>query len=168
MIDPVQAALELDTVREDATVTYRLTLPGTPPSKNELGGLPPAWKASRKRQWMRMVSEQAKAQGIPRGNREIGLAAHLVFPTASRRDIQNYAQPLWDWVPDALQDCGPRCARGCKLHCGVLVDDNEGRIQWPANLGITFGVDSRHAPPKVRRRTVITISVRKAVPRVDG
>lgn len=167
MNDPVQAALDLDTVREDATVTYRLTLPGTPPSKNEIGGWPPAWRATSKRTWMRRVAERSRELGIPRGNLEIGLAAHLVFPTAAKKDPQNYADTLWNWVPDALQDCGPRCGRGCKLHCGVLVDDNEGRIHWPENLGITFGVDSRHAPTKVRRRTVLTISVRKAVPKTD-
>lgn len=165
MNDPVQGALELDTVQEEATVLYKLTLPGTPPSKNEIGGWPPAWKASAKRRWMRMVSDRAKELGIPRDNLEIGLAAHLVFPTNSRRDPQNYAETLWNWVPDALQDCVKKCARNCQVHCGVLVDDNEGRIHWPENLGITFGVDSRHAPTKVRRRTVIAISVRKAVPR---
>jgi hypothetical protein len=163
--DPVQAALDLDTVQENATVTYKLTLPGTPPSKNEIGSWPPAWKASAKRRWMRAVSERVKELGIPRGNTEIGLAAHLVFPTAGHRDPQNYAENLWNWVPDALQGCRAKCQRGCQLHCGVLVDDNEGRIQWPPNLGVTFGVDSRHAPAKVRKRTVITISVRKAVPR---
>jgi hypothetical protein len=163
--EPVQAALDLDTVQEDATVTYRLVLPGTPPSKNEIGGWQPAWKASAKRKWMRAVAAQAREQGIPRGNVEIGLAAHLVFPAAGRRDPQNYAETLWNWVPDALQPCVKKCAPACQLHCGVLVDDNEGRIQWPPNLGVTFGVDSRHAPPKVRKRTVITISVRKAVPR---
>jgi hypothetical protein len=166
--DPVQAALDLDTVQEDATVTYRLVLPGTPPSKNEIGSWPPAWKASAKKRFMRQVAERAKAQGIPRDNREIGLAAHLVFPTASRRDPQNYAETLWNWVPDALQGCTAKCSSSCLVHCGVLVDDNEGRIQWPPNLGVTFGVDSRHAPAKVRKRTVITISVRKAVPRTEG
>jgi hypothetical protein len=166
--DPVQAALELDTVQEGATVVYRLVLPGVPPSKNEIGGWPAAWKNSAKKRWMRMVSSQAKEQGIPRGNVEIGLAAHLVFPTASRRDVQNYAENLWNWVPDALQPCSAKCGPACQLHCGVLVDDNEGRIQWPPNLGVTFGVDQRHAPTKHRKRTVITISVRKAVPRTEG
>lgn len=165
MNDPVQGALELDTIQEGATVVYRLVLPGAPPSKNEIGGWPPAWKASAKKRWMRMVSMQAKEQGIPRGNAEIGLAAHIVFPTTARRDIQNYADTLWNWVPDALQPCRASCGPACQLHCGVVVDDNEGRIQWPANLGITFAVDSRHAPAKVRKRTVITISVRKAVPK---
>jgi hypothetical protein len=164
--EPVQAALELDTVQEDALVVYKLTLPGTPPSKNEIGSWPPAWKASAKRRWMRMVSAQAKELNIPRGNVEIGLAALLVFPTSGqRRDPQNYAENLWNWVPDALQPCVKKCAPACQLHCGVVVDDNEGRIHWPENLGITFGVDSRHAPLKHRKRTVITISVRKAVPK---
>lgn len=163
--DAVQGALELNTVEEGATVVYRLVLPGTPPSKNEIGSWPPAWRASAKKRWMRMVSAQAREQGIPRGNVEIGLAAHLVFPTNSRRDPQNYADTLWNWVPDALQPCRKACAANCQAHCGVLVDDNEGRIQWPPNLGVTFGVDQRHAPAKVRKRTVITISVRKAVPK---
>lgn len=163
--DPVQGALDLDTVVENATVTYRLVLPGTPPSKNEIHTWPPAWQNSAKKRWMKMVTAQCRAQGIPLHNTVIGLAAHIVFPTNVRRDPQNYAQTLWHWVPDALQPCGPKCVRGCQNHADILVDDNEGRIQWPPNLGITFGVDSRHAPAKVRKRTVITISVRKAVPR---
>lgn len=163
--DPVQGAFDLDTVQADATVTYKLVFAGTPPSKNEIGGWPPAWKHSAKQRWMRQLTERCREQGIPLNNQVIGLAAHLVFPTNNRRDPQNYAETLWHWIPDGLQPCGPRCANGCKYHAGVLVDDNEGRIQWPPNLGITFGVDSRHAPAKVRKRTVITISVRKAVPR---
>lgn len=166
--DPVQGAFDLDTVVENATVTYKITLPGTPPSKNEIQGWPPAWQNSAKKSWMKRVVAQVRELGIPLHNAQIGLAAHLVFPTVKTRDPQNYAQTLWHWVPDALIGCGVKCARGCQVHAGVLVDDNEGRIQWPPNLGITFGVDSRHAPAKVRKRTVITISVRKAVPRASG
>jgi hypothetical protein len=162
---PVQQALELDTVREGAVVTYRIVLPFLPPSKNQIQGWPAQWQSGAKKKWMKAITAQCAAQNIPLNNPRVGLAALLVFPKAARRDPQNYAQQVWHWVPDALQGCTKKCQRGCLLHAGVLVDDNEGRVLIGPNWGITMAVDTRSAPKRVLGRTVLTIAVETAVPR---
>jgi hypothetical protein len=149
---PVQGALEIGQVVNEATVTYTIVLPGCPPSKNQFNSLPPAWKNSQKKAWKRRVKAACEAQNIPKGNPMVGLAARIVFATeANRRDPQNYAQQLWDWVPDAL------------VEGGYLVDDNEGRVQIGANWGLEMAVDKRKGPKKARERTIITIALKRAV-----
>lgn len=150
---PVQQALDLQTIEEGATTTYRLVLPFLPPSKNVIDGWPPGWKNGAKKKWLKAIAGLCAEQNIPRGCQRVGLAARLVFPSNARRDPQNYAQCLWNWVPDAL------------VECGVLVDDNEGRIQIPGNWGIQMAVDTRVAPKKHRQRTILAVTVEHAKPR---
>lgn len=149
---PVQQALELDTVREGEIVVYRMVLPFLPPSKNQIDSWPPAWKGSAKKKWANRIAWKVEELNIPKGLPQVGLAAKLVFASKARRDPQNYAQQIWHWVPDAL------------VKAGVLVDDNEGRIEIGRNWGITMVVDGRKAPRSVIEKTVLTIAVRQAVP----
>jgi hypothetical protein len=65
------------------------------------------------------------------------------------RDPQNYAQCLWHWVPDAL------------VTAGVLVDDDEGRVQIGRNWGLKFGYDLRPGvAKKYRERTILAITMK--------
>jgi hypothetical protein len=151
---PVQAALEIGCIDDSATVTYRIVLPGCPPSKNQFDNLPPAWKSGQKKSWVKRIIAACEEQNVPKGNAQIGLAALIVFPNrASRRDPQNYAQQIWHWVPDAL------------VSGGYLVDDNEGRLSIGKDLGLKLAEDVRVGPKKAKGRTVIALTVRKAVPR---
>jgi hypothetical protein len=64
-----------------------------------------------------------------------------------RRDPQNFAQTLWNFVPDAL------------VRAGVVVDDNEGRIQIGENWGVQLLTDDRAAPRARVERTILTIAM---------
>jgi hypothetical protein len=144
-----QLVLPLDVTDVGETRLYRLVLPFLPPSKNVYENWPVGWKASAKRKWVKTVGWACVQQDMPRGVDRVGLAATLVFPSRARRDPQNYAQALWHWVPDAL------------VQCGVLVDDDEGRIQIPPNWGLKFAYDLRRGVPKDRRsRTVLAVTMR--------
>lgn len=151
--EPVQVALALDSVQEGATTVYTIVLPGVPPSKNSFDGWPVTWKAGKKRTWMKRVQDACAQQLVPKDNARVGIAARLVFATRARRDPQNYAQCLWNWVPDAL------------VQGGYLVDDNEGRVQIGKNWGIEMAVDLRKAPKAKIERTILTLAVQKAMPR---
>lgn len=164
--EPVQQALQLDTVIEGETVTYKFTLPFLPPSKNVFDGWMPQWKSSAKKKWQRHVTARCRELGIPLDNPKVGLAAKLYFATNNRRDPQNYSQCLWNWVPDSLTPHTRACKPGCDLHAGVLRDDNQGRIDFGPNLGVKLCWDRRSAPKNKIERTVIAVTVRKAVPRV--
>jgi hypothetical protein len=165
---PVQGALPLEEVDERGVVIYRFTLPFLPPSKNSFDGWPREWKSGTKKKWQRHVAARCRELNLPLGMTQIGLSAKLYFPTNNRRDPQNYAQCLWNFVPDALVGCTARCAQPCVLHAGVLVDDNQGRIEFGPNLGVQMVWDRRKAPKKVIERTSIAIAVRRAVPRKTG
>lgn len=134
---------------------YEIALPFLPPSKNEYDRLPGEWKWSIKCKWYRWVKRECEAQDLPRMVPRIGLMAYLTFPTRGVvRDPQNYSGPLWNFVPDALQDSR---GRGYPL----LPDDGDGRIQFGPNLGIAFRFDERKTvPKKARQRTLIRIAVR--------
>jgi hypothetical protein len=152
-VEPVQGVLELNTVRESATTVYVIVLPGVPPSKNKFDALPPAWKSGQKKAWVKRVIAACEEQMVPKDNPRMGLHAKIVFGTsAARRDPQNYAQQLWNWVPDAL------------VQGGFLVDDNEGRVLIGKNWGLEMAVDLRSGPKKAKERTIIAISVERAVP----
>lgn len=154
LVLPGQGVLDLDRVETDVTVTYRIVLPYLPPSKNAIAGWPQTWQSGAKKKWLRHLAQRCEEQRIPLGCQRIGLAARLVFATYGRRDPQNYAQQLWHWVPDAL------------VKCGVLVDDDDGRISWGPNLGVVMTVDPRRGiPSKKKERTVLTIAVDRAVRR---
>lgn len=143
-----QMALPLGRLEQGQIVTYRFTVPGLPPSKNTYDGLPPQWKNSMKHKWIRAVIREVEAQDMPRGVPRIGLSAVLVFPTKRRRDPQNYAPALWNWIPDALQKCG------------VIHDDRDGIIDFGPNLGIQFALDERKSiSPDRRKRTQIAITL---------
>jgi hypothetical protein len=141
-----QLALPIDTQVDGDVVVYRIRLPFLPPSKNQFDGLPIAWKASMKRKWIKAIVEECQRQQIPAAPK-IGLSATLVFARAARRDPQNYANCLWNWVPDALQQAG------------VISDDRDGKIDFGPNLGVRFAVDTRKAPPKKLQVTHLAISM---------
>lgn len=150
----IQQALELDTVREGATITHRIVLPFLPPSKNVYDGWPWQWQSGTKKKWIRAILAAVEEQGMPLDVPKIGLAAKLVFPTRQRRDPQNYSNCLWNFVPDGL------------VKAGVISDDKAGKIDFGPNLSITMAVDDRKAVPKThRRRTIIAVSFIGAVPR---
>ncbi len=149
-----QLAMPLDTVNEGGLVVYRIVLPFLPPSKNVFDGWPIEWKSGAKKKWMRAIKSHVEEQQMPLGLAHVVLAAKLVFPTKQRRDPQNYANCLWNWVPDAL------------VKSGVLLDDKAGTIDIGPNWGLSMAVDNRPTVPKKhRQRTIIAVSVRKAVPR---
>lgn len=126
-------------------VTYQMTFGFLPPSKNVYDNWQPAWKSSAKKKWIRHVGEQCEALQIPKDQKRVGLAAMLVFAKGARRDPQNYAQALWNWVPDAL------------VQCGVLIDDADGCIEIGRNWGLEMAVDRRPVGEK-KPRTVITLA----------
>lgn len=128
VVSTPQLALPLDTNVQGDLVTYRIRLPFLPPSKNAYDGWLPEWKAGCKRKWVKAVVRECEALQIPRAPR-IGLAAMLVFSRNGRRDPQNYANCLWNFVPDALQ------------HAGVIADDRDGVIDFGPNLGIRFAIN---------------------------
>lgn len=108
-------------------VRYCLKLPWLPPSKNRYDGWKPGWKAGAKRKWVDAIRWQLKAQKVPQARR-VGVAVRLQFMSPHRRDPQNYAQCVWNWVPDAL------------VAARVIPDDDEGRVQIGPNWGIEMAV----------------------------
>ena len=144
---PVQGILPLGSQDEGDLRLYRFTLPFLPPSKNVYDNWPGVWKSSAKAKWKRHILTHVKALNIPQAER-IGLAAILVFPVSQRRDPQNYANCLWNWVPDALQEAG------------VIDGDHMGKIEFPPGLGIKFAVDKRVAPKEKRQRTQIILTMK--------
>lgn len=145
-----QLAFPIDVEETGEIRLYRFTLPFTPPSKNEYDGWPGPWQGSCKKKWVKAIIAECEAAMMPKGITKVGLAARLVFPTKNRRDPQNYANCLWNFVPDAL-------VRG-----GFLVDDREGAVEIGRNWGIApFAYDLRPGVPKVKRaKTVLTITMR--------
>jgi hypothetical protein len=143
-----QLVLPVDVEQHGEIRLYRIVLPFLPPSKNVYDGWPTAWKAGVKRKWIREIERAARGLDMPLLVPRIGLAATLVFPGKARRDPQNYAQALWNWVPDGL------------VSAGVIRDDVEGRIEIPGNWGLKFDYDLRRTvPKKARERTVVAVSM---------
>jgi Holliday junction resolvase RusA-like endonuclease len=134
---------------------YKMTLPMLPPSKNVYDQWPATWKSSMKKKWVKKIADECEAQAMPRVA-QVGLSAVLVFPTRNKRgqqgtnrDVQNYAQALWHWVPDAL------------VQAGVLTDDTAGQVQIGPNWGIKFAYDLRDGLKKeLRQRTHLAIAMR--------
>jgi hypothetical protein len=150
----VQQAFELDTIEADGMTTFRIVVPYAVPSKNEWDGWKPEWKAGTKKRWMRAIAARVAEMNVPLHCERVGLAVEIVFGVkASRRDPQNYAQFVWNVVPDAL------------VAAEVLVDDNEGRIQTPPNFGVKLSVDTRVAPKAVKQRAIIALTVEHAKPK---
>lgn len=144
----VQGILPVDVTDTGDTRLYKLALPFLPPSKNVYDQWPGTFKSSAKKKWERHIVDWAHGLAIPRAS-QVGLAAVLVFPSKARRDIQNYAQTLWHFVPDALQKAG------------VLDDDSDGHVQFGPQLGIKFAYDLRKGIPKERRsRTIVAVTMR--------
>lgn len=147
----VELALPIEEVQTGELRRYKLHFPFVPPSKNKYDGWPPGWKASAKRKWEKAVREQCEALQIPKGNRHIGLAAVVWFTTNRGRDSANFAQCLWNFVPDGLQKAG------------VLVNDRHQDIDYGfgKTLGVKFLVDTRTTLPKAKReRTVVGLTIR--------
>lgn len=143
-----QLALPVDVEQQGEIRLYKIALPYLPHSKNVYDQWPGQWKQGVKRKWERDIVTRCDELLMPRGVSQVGLAATLVFPSKARRDIQNYSQMLWHFVPDALQKAG------------VLLDDREGCVQFGPNLGVKFAYDLRQGVPKKRReRTIIAITM---------
>jgi hypothetical protein len=143
-----QGAFPLDIHEAGELVTYTMVLPFLPPSKNVYEDWPAMWKSSAKGKWASHIARMRDELDIPMAQ-QIGLAAVLVFPGPAHRDPQNYAQALWHWVPDAL------------VRCGVIPDDNEGRIEIGPNWGLKFEYDQRRRIHKdLRKRTRLAITMR--------
>lgn len=133
-----QLALPVTATVGDAAVTYRMVFPWLPPSKNRYDGWLPAWQASAKRKWIAAITREADAQQIPAVSR-VAVAVELVFASRARRDPQNYAQAIWNWVPDGL------------VRAGVIPDDGEGRILIGEHWGVVMRVGAQ-------RRTVVDVT----------
>lgn len=148
-----QGVLDLSGGSEELDLrAYTMTFPFLPPSKNQYDTMQWQFQHSIKSKWKRAILKECRAQMIPRAHR-IGLAALLVFPTRARRDIQNYAGPLWNFVPDGLQEAG------------VIDGDHAGKIDFGPQLGIKFAYDDRRAPADKLKRTkvIVTMDVRDIV-----
>jgi Holliday junction resolvase RusA-like endonuclease len=143
-----QLALPLSVKEAGEIRVYRMTLPFLPPSKNEYDNWPGTWKSAAKKKWINAITAECQAQMMPLGVQKVGLAATLVFPSDRRRDLSNYAQALWNFVPDALQ------------RAGVLVNDSDGHVQYGPQLGVKFAVDTRKIAESHRKRTIIDIAMR--------
>lgn len=144
-----QLALPINVEEHGEIRMYRFTVPFLPPSKNQYDTLPWQYQQSMKGKWKRRVIAECEALMLPKGMTKIGLSAALVFPQSRRRDPQNYAATLWNFVPDALQAGG------------FLLDDRDGCIEFGQNLGVRFHIDDRPAVPTARRkRTHLAIAVR--------
>lgn len=144
-----QLGLGLDVKQIGEVATFRFVFPFLPPSKNQYDSWQPMWKNSTKRKWIQHTQRMVDEMGMPKGLTRVGLRGRLVFPTARRRDPQNYAQTLWHFFPDAL------------VRAGVLVDDRDGSIDWGKNLGIDLAVDPRPGKGKRdRSRTIVVVSAR--------
>lgn len=142
-----QLAMPMNVSQQGEIRLYTFTLPFLPPSKNVYDAWPVQWKQSAKKKWTKAIADECAASQVPLRVAQVGLAATLVFPGKARRDPQNYAQALWHWVPDAL------------VKCGVLVDDNEGRVQIGPNWGLKFAYDTRSVQKKYRQRTILALTM---------
>jgi hypothetical protein len=143
-----QLVLPLGAVRSGQVVAFRLLFGFLPPSKNVYDGWPVQWQAGLKRKWLRAVAAECAAQELPLGVPRVGLAATLWFPTNNRRDPQNYAATLWNFVPDGL------------VRCGVLVDDRDGAVVFGPNLGVTLRAGTgRTGRVRVPGRTILSVSL---------
>lgn len=164
----IALALPLEVPSPGETRIYQMTFPFLPPSKNVYDNW--QWMAQRsaKLKWLKAIVRECEAQAMPKNLPRIGLGAVLVFPSrVQRRDVQNYAQTLWHFVPDALQAPSTRqLAIHAKdpsytLPYGLIPDDTDGRIDWPPGLGVRFEYDERkHVPKERRQRTMLAISMR--------
>lgn len=148
-----QLALPVDVTDTGEVRLYKMVLPFLPPSKNVYDKWLGTWQSSAKGKWVRAIAREADAQQMPRGVDRIGLSATLVFPSRRGRDLSNYAQCLWHFVPDALQ------------RCDVLTNDSDGHIEYGPNLGVKFAYDLRPNVSKLmRQRTVLRIAMRVETP----
>lgn len=110
--------------------TFQMVFPWLPPSKNKYDGWLPTWKAGAKKKWIRAIREEVEIQQIPPVER-VGIAVRLQFQSKARRDPQNYAQCVWNWVPDGL------------VQAGVIPDDDDGRVEIGPHWGLELTVGDR-------------------------
>lgn len=146
-----QLALPLNVHDTGEVRLYRMMLPFLPPSKNVYDGWQAMWQSGHKKKWIRAIAEQVEELDMPLGVQQIGLAATLVFPSKNRRDPQNYASTLWNFVPDGL------------VRAGVVSDDREGQVQIGPNWGVKFAYDLRATVDKrFRSKTLLAVTMRVA------
>lgn len=143
-----QLALPVDVEDDREVRLYRIRLPFLPPSKNVYDRWHWQQQRSVKGKWRRHIETKVNEMDVPLGVPRIGLAATLIFPNRNRRDLQNYSQALWHFVPDAL------------VRAGVIVDDTPEHVEYPPNLGVRFSYDLRKGIPKERRaHTIIALTM---------
>jgi len=109
------------------TSVYVMSFPFLPPSKNKYDGWLPVWQSGAKKKWIKAIAREVEIQQIPSVD-QIGIAVRLQFQSKARRDPQNYAQCIWNWVPDGL------------VQAGVIPDDDDGRIQIGPHWGVELTV----------------------------
>jgi hypothetical protein len=149
-IGGTELALPLDVQEFGELRRYKILLPFLPPSKNVYDNS--QWKSSTKHKWINAIEKKVAELDMPRNRApKIGLAAVLCFSSNNRRDPQNYAGPLWNFVPDAL------------VRSRVLFDDRAGAIEFgkAGHLGVVMKADLNRSVPKERRQwTLIGVSIR--------
>jgi hypothetical protein len=137
----VQQGLPFEVHVDRSVASYQIVLPFVPPSKNKYDGWLPAWKSGAKKKWIRAIQNEVTIQQIP-AVEKVGIACELMFMSKAHRDPQNYAQCLWNWVPDALQQAG------------VIPDDGPGRVEIGPNWGVRMVLG-----PRQQTRIVLSLVV---------
>ena len=128
---------------EGQVVSRTVTVLKAAVSKNVYDNWPGPWKAGHRDSWKKHLVAGFEEVQLPTGGVRVACQATLVFPTARRRDFQNYHHPLWYYVADALVDYG------------VIPDDTPEYFSIGANGGITFAVDNRRFVAEDKRKRVV-------------
>lgn len=86
---------------------YKLSLPETPPSFNQVGHSGNRWAWTQaKKYWQQMIEVALMASGMPRSQTSLHATAVLTFPTRRRRDVGNFRTLLEKCLGDALVNGG--------------------------------------------------------------
>jgi len=121
---------------------YEITLPGTPPSFNDVGHTGNRWNWSRaKRLWDGYFTVALLEAKVPKGKLSfVSASATLFFTTNRKRDVGNYRTILEKCCGDALQ-------------LGWLDDDDPEHYEFGA---VTFEKIAKGKPPKTIVRLEVT------------
>jgi hypothetical protein len=119
--------------------TYRLKLPGTPPSFNKVGHSGSRWSWTKaKREWDGYFMVALLEAKVPKKLARVEATAFLYFKTNRRRDAVNYRTLLEKSLGDALQ-------------LGWLDDDTPEQFSFGH---VVLGVASKGPP-----RTIVSLEV---------
>jgi len=130
---------------EPGELTAReIILPFLPLSKNVWEGYQPMWKSGVRKKWYKALAEAFEENQFPIRAKSVTCHATLVYASKRRRDWQNFIQPMWWFVPDALVDYG------------CIPDDTPQFFHIGEDGGITFEIDPRKGvDPKLRQKTIL-------------